>query len=351
MTKFLGLVQADTEAYMVNEEFTTTQAAPLAGTRVSEPGPGSLIIFDSTNKLSISGGKLLWPAQNSNPDPRLSYALSPFAGLGCYAKINMVSGRMYHGFFTTESGVTAEAANSYSNTAAFGHGASAAPSHTLDPITYGVDYESTVILGATRHKHFLGNKLIWVTRGTGLLATSQAGFRNPASLNGAVDTFKVLDYGKLDPNFSSEYGMATYFSSAVTLGQTFTHTADCFLDYIITTMPSAGSIDVKFRMQDSSNYWVSRVNSAGDIQLVEVIAGVENTRTNITGVITVAQRIVVIAAGALYRGFGQNVARYGYTSTGGFATATNAEVASLGTGGAIASLTTWPRDYTLPTLP
>lgn len=144
------------------------------------------------------------------------------------------------------------------------------------------------------------------------------------------------------------YGVAT----SVLLGpravnDTFTHEADCLLEFVVNALPSSGTIDVAFRRQDATHEWLVRINASGDLLLVEDNDG-EVTRSTASGVVTAGMRIVVIPVGNVINGYTDSGAaatlRWTYSSATNFATQTSGNGNSLGTGGRISNLTTWPRD-------
>src|SRR3990172_2689119 len=57
--------QAGRLYYDLLDNFNTAEAAPLTSPRTAEPGPGTLTIVDTENKLSISGGQLVCAGGNS----------------------------------------------------------------------------------------------------------------------------------------------------------------------------------------------------------------------------------------------------------------------------------------------
>lgn len=52
--------------YLLRDEFTTTEAAPMTSPRTAEPGPGTWTIVDATNKVSIASGKLMFTLANTD---------------------------------------------------------------------------------------------------------------------------------------------------------------------------------------------------------------------------------------------------------------------------------------------
>src|SRR3989338_7421083 len=61
---------ASTANFLLQDEFTTTASAPLTSPRTAEPGPGTLTITDTTNKLSILNSKAVFNL-NTFGDPAL----------------------------------------------------------------------------------------------------------------------------------------------------------------------------------------------------------------------------------------------------------------------------------------
>ena len=107
---------------------------------------------------------------------------------------------------------------------------------------------------------------------------------------------------------------------------------------------SGDNVDVAIRMQDADNYWFCRVNSSGDISLLEVIDGdTPVQRSTAAGVVSTGHRVVIIADGTTIKGYSNNTLRWTYASATNFATATDGKVLALGTGGAVSDLKTWPR--------
>src|SRR5690606_5532771 len=86
--------------------------------------------------------------------------------------------------------------------------------------------------------------------------------------------------------WNTDYGIATQrLAGARSAGDTFTHEADCLLEFTVTTLPSADQIEMRFRAQDASNYWQVTVDSSGNLDLDEVVGGVVTQRGTAAGVI------------------------------------------------------------------
>ena len=98
-----------------------------------------------------------------------------------------------------------------------------------------------------------------------------------------------------------------------------------------------------FRQQDATNYWEVIVTPAQDITLREVVAGVPTARGTALGVINNGDRVVVIADGTTIRVYEQNTLRITYALAANFQTETDGELQSVGVGGAVDDIVTWPR--------
>jgi hypothetical protein len=100
---------------------------------------------------------------------------------------------------------------------------------------------------------------------------------------------------------------------------------------------------VRFRVQDSNNYWSIRITNIGTLVLEEVVAGVISQRINVVAIVSSGHRIVVVAEGSTIRVYSNNDLRGTYASASNFSTAAAGELNSLGTGGAVSDIVAWPR--------
>jgi hypothetical protein len=127
-------------------------------------------------------------------------------------------------------------------------------------------------------------------------------------------------------------------------GDTFTHPADFIMAYTITTVPSAGGINVEFRYQDATNYWMVQVWNDGTFKLFDRVAGTFTQRAIAAGggVVSAGMQIVVAANDETITGYYGTTQGWTYTSAASFKTETDANVDSLGTGGVLSDLYLWP---------
>jgi hypothetical protein len=144
---------------------------------------------------------------------------------------------------------------------------------------------------------------------------------------------------------ASDYGLATQqLAGARAPGDTFTHEANCLIEFTVATLPGAGTqIELRFRVQDATNYWQVTVDSTGALDLDEVVAGVVTQRGTAAGVIANGDRIVITAVGQTIKVYEANTLRITYATAANFATETDGELETEGTGGAVTDIVSWPR--------
>ncbi|KKS23810.1 MAG: hypothetical protein UU81_C0018G0012, partial [Microgenomates group bacterium GW2011_GWC1_41_8] len=98
---------ASTANFLLQDEFTTTASAPLTSPRTAEPGPGTLTITDTTNKLSILNSKAVFNL-NTFGDPALwsTTSFTRTAGRASISKVVLSTTDMrgQYGFDTNQSG-------------------------------------------------------------------------------------------------------------------------------------------------------------------------------------------------------------------------------------------------------
>ena len=145
--------------------------------------------------------------------------------------------------------------------------------------------------------------------------------------------------------FNTEWALVTQrLAGARAANDTFTHTANALIEFTMTTRPSSGSIDLRFCQQDATNYWQVTIDSAGALTLNEVVAGTPTSRATKTGVSNGAH-VEIIADGTLIgvavNGSGSESCYY--NAAVNFRSSTSGVLSSLGTGGAVSDLITWPR--------
>ena len=125
--------------------------------------------------------------------------------------------------------------------------------------------------------------------------------------------------------------------------QSFDHEADCVIVFTISTLPASGPILIRFRKQDSSNFWYASATATGSLQIYEYVAGMPAVRgATAAGVLSGGERVVVVCHDETIEGYYDGVQAWTYGSATNFKTAVSGEVNSFGVGGLLSDLAAWP---------
>jgi len=331
--------------YLLRDEFATDLAAGSVDGTSAEPGPGTRKVIDTESKLSISTDRMYISGGKSSPaygDPSLWYPAIPRAeGYAIINSVNMTDdtktiralafstaqsggGTYYIGLGNTVIGTEQMAVGSFAGSTTY----------ELALVQRGVGMIYLIKGGA-----FTTWTVLWVSN-TG----------NDASLYpGIANYYGVADFGfirgsQLPSPWNVSGGIATQIlSGARAEGDTFSHETSAMLYFTVTTLPSSGSIDFRFRIQDADNYWQVAIAADGSCALNQVTAGTPTARRTGTGVVN-GNRIAI-------RLTASNISVWNkYTVIGGDAYTTTAlntltagALVSLGTGGAVTTIEAWPR--------
>jgi ribosomal protein S4E len=335
--------------YLLNDEFTTDDTAPLDySTRTAEP-TGTLTITDTAKVLSVAGGALVSSAKTGDNNPNLQ-SVTQFARLAGRAFVSTVTDntfRQRHGFYTTA------ALDSFTQVAIFDFTSIYLGTTNIDTTftaVNGTKYSYAIVLRTSGAFYFVKGgtytswMLVWVdtTQTTATLTLGLSVVGASTLLN--VDMARVLD---LPAPYTDSYGLATQrLAGARAALDTFVHEANCVIEWTQTTLPASAAINFTFRQQDSSNKWQINISSGGTIDLYEIVATVATLRGNSASVVSNGHRIVVVCDGSTIRVYSNNVLRITYSSASSFATSTAGVLLSLGTGGAVSDIVSWPRTLT-----
>jgi hypothetical protein len=144
--------------YILRDNFATAESAPLATPRTCEPGPGALVITDTTNKLSIASAKLVCTGGSGAGfgDPGfVGAALTRGAFLTAYAKVIFsVQGYWNVGFGRTNSGGATEAAF-YTQGAGLYINHNAATVDIATNLVNATSYEMAAVLKASGASYYI----------------------------------------------------------------------------------------------------------------------------------------------------------------------------------------------------
>lgn len=321
-------------SWLLRDEFTTDDDAPLTTPRTCEPGPGSWNVTQTDNTLSISGGELVKASGTSVETKIVSGDIYTFAdGLAIMGRRIDVSGGMFISFEDQRGGWlngTNLRNMSVSNVLNLGQGSIAGY------------YIASTIRGTTRDKYLLGNTIYWVDATSNTTSYKVESSVLSGTYQARIDWWRVA---YLSAPWNSDYGIVTQMlSGARSPGDTFAHEADCLVEFTVTTLPSSGQIEVRFRVQDATNYWQVTIDSSGNLDLDEVVGGVVTQRGTSAGVVASGERIVIIAFGSTIYVVETITRRINYTSATNFQAATNGELETEGTGGSVSNIISWPRN-------
>jgi hypothetical protein len=146
---------------------------------------------------------------------------------------------------------------------------------------------------------------------------------------------------QLPTPFNNDYGIITQqFTGNVEWGQSFVHEADSILEMAVTTLPSAGVIEIDFREENDQNKWSIEITSGGVLTLYETVSSVKTSRA--TGSSGAGHRLCVHLLGSRIVITSNEGLQITYTAATNFNTMTSGVLQSLGTGGVISNLNVWP---------
>lgn len=348
--------------YWLDDEFVTDQAAPISSPRNAEPGPGTVNLAQSADtQWEIDEGVAEPIASASSGDTiPIVYVHSGYAratglalkhrtrqnptGVGPLEIASPIMGWSPNQVSPTNvSGSQAFPLGSF----AFADGSVSTPTG-IDPAVADTFYTFTHILRSAGAITVIGEKIAFVHKqlndATMYPEVGQLSFDRHTP---GVDYFRI---GKLGGDWLDDYGIwTTRLVGARDIGDLFTHEPNAFwCEFVLTTLPSAGSVLVDIRRQDANNKWMLEVTSAGLFNLIEVVAGTPSQRAS-TGLVQSGDRLMCVMDGSTARllrwrtgsgGAGQSAI---YSAVSTFTTQTQGEIISLGTGGAVSDLETYPR--------
>jgi len=345
------------QPYLLRDEFLDTRAAGAVNGTPATPGPGTRSVQDTANHLSISDGKLLTDGGASSwGNPR--YVLDGLVRAPGIALIVEELQKTSYAHFgphvswgtsATDSNpgvaggsrVTMGASTSLAFTTA---GNTSAAQTASDLYEVNLAYKIALVLRdngvfyLVKGGAFLDWTLSWV---------SNAGMTSPVypiiSWYNSVTSTDAVHVAQLGMPWNNDYGIVTQrLSGARLAGDAFTHEANALIEFVVATVPSAGQIELRFRIQDATNYWQVTVDSAGNLDLDEVVAGVVTQRGTSAAVIVNGDRIVIQMHGTNVKIFEANTIRINYAAATNFQTKTDGELETE-SDGAVTDIISWPR--------
>jgi hypothetical protein len=125
--------------------------------------------------------------------------------------------------------------------------------------------------------------------------------------------------------------------TVVAASDTFTHPADCSIQFDFDTLSSGADVELWFRIQDATNYMRLAVQSDGTIDLDEVVDGTPNELATDAAALSGGERVAITAYGTSVKVDYDGTSAIDTTASN-FTTATDGELDTIGTGGAISDL-------------
>lgn len=340
------------------EDFGVPQAAPLAGVRSCNPGPGTLDIRDNTAQCSISGGDLIVPASATfaNPGARivdLNDVLFRLYGQAAWYE-------MYYtvvGDLRLNIGLSSGSYNTsrgfFITSGTFQTIASAGPLFvdTGEAIpAINTPFRIIVITRQVGTYYILSVSPFTTYKVLRIHDISVADVLGIGWVNGFT-TSTTTRYLKnmwhvdliasgFEAPWGNQYGLATArYAGAVVAGQVFSHEADCWIHWTQTALPTGITVtSVRFRQQDATNYWEVRILATGNLELWEYVAGVGVLRGTAVAAVAAGNQIRVLCDAARIRIWAADVYLINYTLATNFQTATAGKLETVGTAGAVSDL-------------
>jgi hypothetical protein len=338
---------------LLEDLFTTNEAAPIVTPRTCEPGPGTLAVRDVESKISITGNALLLDVQatpvSNEEDVVAGSAIARACGLAVYGQLTLSAGGGYFGFVNSATPTydtnLVDGIRIVSATGIRAHQA-ANPVTTMGDLVVAASntYELLIVARTNGTNFFVrgGSYSSWklwtmatVSTGTNLRAAF-------SSLSTGAFVLDKLMTMQLAAPYTTQTGLATEgHAGSVSTGQALTHEGDFIANWTMT-LPASGSTTIDFRRQDANNYWRLDIASTGAATLYEVVAGTPTSRGTATGINTLGCWLKAVGTSIW---FGYNVGnKITYTSAANFQTAT-AGLVTLGASGTLSDLYLYP--YTL----
>ncbi len=353
--KLAAIIAPPVIIFSLRDFFAREEAAPIPDPLAASPGPGGWVGDDVGDRFSILDGQLVIADEVGVQNAAL-FSVATFAraaGLAMLTRTEIDSNihTFKAGWDSTQDPSPDQLAlhnqtNGSINTA--NNGAAQIALHT----TVNTTLDFINILRSMGGFQFVRDGtsgeylLLWVEDGgsltplTAIIGTAGSG--NDALTGSRYNSAHVV---QLPAPFNSDFGFATQrLAGARSAGDTFNHIADCFIQFIVTTVPSALQIELLFRIQDATNYWVVTVDSAGDLDLDEVVAGVPTQRGTAAAVVTDGERVAIRPTGTEIRVF-DSAARITFTNASNFQTETTGELDTVGTAGVVSDIVSWPGSF------
>ena len=331
--------------YLVRSDFTTAASAPVGSPYTCEPGPGTLTLTDTGNRLSIAGGKLTFASGGTAGDPGVWGAVrTRAAGLAMLAEVTKTASggtQTYLGWDTNTTG-TADAASIYLASLSVYARIAGATTFALESFALSTSYAVAVVTRASgawyciKGGAFTEWTLIYVTP----IGNTSSIYPAIADVDMAA-TYDTLRVAQLSAPWNSEYGIATQRIASASVGDTLAAESNGLVEMTWTAV-TGQTLELSVRRTDDDNRWIVRGDQAGStIKLIERNAGTETERSNAAQTWTngAAYRVLIVMDGNSIKTYtGTGTAKNSYASASFNGTATGVHTNRAGT-----EYIAWPR--------
>ncbi|HJW30371.1 MAG TPA: hypothetical protein VJ508_14160, partial [Saprospiraceae bacterium] len=279
----LGMTNNEIIEYLLRDQFITPDAAPISAPRTCEPGPGSLVVTDTSNKLSIADGVLTKSATGTTKLlSSIAYARSQ--GLAFYCRLKLTIGNGHGSFGLSADGTNLidglapyiGSANAVDNTVAAGYAFLAQIAGTF--------YDVLIVqrsLGAfvfIRGGSLTGGWHLFYPCFSSNGSSYKLMLKSATGADtGVADDFVVT---QLSGPLSTDFGFATHYTANPTSPATCTASRLSLVEFTWTAK-AGETLDIHVHQIDSNNRITVRCSQAGStIKIFEKVTGTETERAS-----------------------------------------------------------------------
>jgi hypothetical protein len=280
--------------YLLRDEFSTAQSAPLTSPRSSEPGPGILKVGQPGNEISIAssivqasgggaGNGVVFVVGNAT----LAYAAG--RSLKVVGVKDASGNNSYVGWVTENSNITPASLTGMSTIESGFYRQFNKSSITLPSSLSTTAKDFSFVRNADGGMWVFENAaLSWVDDGSNTSAFYPLVFSAvSAASTPSADAVRVVDLGSI---WSASEGIASVNAANPSSGAGYTAVADA-LHEIAFTLPGSpvngDKIELRYRVADANNYWTAYVKYNGatwDLFLDSVSSGTPTNRITVNSV-------------------------------------------------------------------
>lgn len=228
-------------SYLLDDQFTTPDPAPITDPRTAEPSPGNWDVTQTGDTIAVtsSGLEITGADAFRGVVSQETFAIGS-GGVGLFSRQSANGNRNYSGFGNSLSngaggGIQLDTTYVYRIT-----GPGVSISSILTGLTEGTIYDIWVIRDDAGHVCWVfDGKLIWASAGvnTDTLKINHANYH--ASATGKYSATKVIDLPTSGyTEWSTQYGIATDHVASPSEGATFTQTPNALVDLTIDALPT-----------------------------------------------------------------------------------------------------------------